>query len=110
MRIDNISGDDYYTLFGQNCTNMHLPILHLRIPLTFTTPMGAVYTGEECFLMYLYHVIKVYLEGILVAYQKQICYSSIMDTLHFSIKFQVLAWNNGFQWISIFVGSLLMII
>jgi hypothetical protein len=37
---------------------MHLLILHLRVPLTFTTPTGAVHTGEVCFLIYLYHVNK----------------------------------------------------
>ena len=57
-RIDEISRDDCYTWFGQNHTNIHLLIRHLRLPRTFTTPTGVVYTGEECFLVYLYHVIK----------------------------------------------------
>ncbi len=57
-RVEDISGDECYTWFGQNHTNKHLLILHLRVPLTFTTPTGAVYTREECFLIYLYHVIK----------------------------------------------------
>jgi hypothetical protein len=30
----------------------------LRVPSTFTTPTGSVYTGEECFMIYLYHVNK----------------------------------------------------
>jgi hypothetical protein len=47
-RLDDISGGECYNWFGQNHTNMHLLILHLRIPLTFTTPTGVVYTGEEC--------------------------------------------------------------
>ncbi len=37
---------------------MHLLVLHLRVPSTFTTPTGLVYTGEECFMIYLYHVIN----------------------------------------------------
>ena len=57
-RLDDISGGECYNWFGQNHTNMCLLILHLRIPLTFTTPTGVVYTGEECFLIYLYHAIK----------------------------------------------------
>jgi hypothetical protein len=57
-RIDEISRDECYTWFGQNHTNIHLLIRHLRLPRTFTTPTGVVYTGEECFLVYLYHVIK----------------------------------------------------
>jgi len=57
-RIVNISGDDCYAWFGQNHSNMHLLVLHLRVPSTLTTPTGSVYTGEECFMTYLYHVIK----------------------------------------------------
>ena len=57
-RIVDISGDDCYAWFGQNHSNMHLLVLHLRVPSTFTTPTGSVYTGEECFMIYLYHVIK----------------------------------------------------
>jgi hypothetical protein len=37
---------------------LHLLIHHLRVPPTFTTTTGVVYTGQECFLIYLYHVIK----------------------------------------------------
>ena len=57
-RLDEISGGECYNWAGQNHTNMGLLILHLRIPVTFTTPTGVVYTGEECFLIYLYHAIK----------------------------------------------------
>jgi hypothetical protein len=57
-RIVDISGDDCYTWFGQNHSNMHLLVLHLKVPLTFTTPTGSVHTGEEYIMIYLYHVIK----------------------------------------------------
>ena len=57
-RIVDISGDVCYAWFGQNHSNMYLLVLHLRVPLTFTTPTGSVYTGEECFMINLYHVIK----------------------------------------------------
>jgi hypothetical protein len=57
-RIVDISGDDCYAWFGQNHSNMHLLVLHLRVPSTFTTPTGSVYTGEECFMIYLYHEIN----------------------------------------------------
>ena len=37
-RIVDISGDDCYAWFGQNHSNMHLLVLHLRVPSTLTTP------------------------------------------------------------------------
>lgn len=58
--IDDISDEDCYTWFGiAERDDMRLLICHLRITdKVFRTPTGAMYTGEECFLIYLYHVIK----------------------------------------------------
>jgi hypothetical protein len=39
---------------------MHRLMIHLRIPNTITHPLnGVVFTGEECFLVWLYHMTKV---------------------------------------------------
>ena len=56
--IDEIPIDDCYNWFGQNHSNLHLLALHLRVPPTFRTATGVLFTGEECFLIYLYHAIK----------------------------------------------------
>jgi hypothetical protein len=48
----NISEQDCYRWFSQNHENMHRVMIHLRIPNTITHPSnGAVFTGEECFLV-----------------------------------------------------------
>jgi hypothetical protein len=58
-RLVDISEQDCYTWFSQNNEDMHRLMIHLRIPNTITHPLnGAVFTGEECFLVWLYHMTK----------------------------------------------------
>ncbi len=58
-RLINISEQDCYTWFSQNHENMHCLMIHLRIPNTITHPSnGSVFTGEECFLVWFYHMTK----------------------------------------------------
>jgi hypothetical protein len=57
-RLANISEQDCYTWFSQDHENMCLLMAHLRIPDTFTHTNRAVYTGEECFVVWLYHMTK----------------------------------------------------
>jgi hypothetical protein len=58
-RLVDISEQDCYTWFSQNQENMHRLMIRLRIPNTITHPLnGAVYTGEVCFHIWLYHMTK----------------------------------------------------
>ncbi len=57
-RIDDVPYQDCYTWFGQYPHNLHRLYVHLRVPNSFTSPTGQVYGGEECFLIYLYHLTK----------------------------------------------------
>jgi hypothetical protein len=58
-RLVDISEQDCYMWFSQNHENMQHLMIHLCIPNTITHPLdGAVFTGEECFLMWLYHMTK----------------------------------------------------
>ena len=58
-RFANISEQDCYRWFSQDHENMCLLVAHLRVPDTFVHPTnGAVYTGEECFVVWLYHMTK----------------------------------------------------
>ena len=114
-RLDDISRGECYNWFGQNHTNMCLLILHLRIPLTFTTPTGVVYTGEECFLIYLYHAIKgspftemarfVFGGGSSPPVRSKYSIHQSRVQYIFSIKYLELAWNEGCQEILICAGS-----
>ena len=49
---------DCYTWFGQYPHNLRHLHLHLRVPQSFMSPTGQIYGGEECFLIYLYHLTK----------------------------------------------------
>jgi hypothetical protein len=57
-RIVGVPYQDCYTWFGQYPHNLRHLYVHLRVPDSFTSPMGQVYGGEECFLIYLYHLMK----------------------------------------------------
>jgi hypothetical protein len=57
--LNDISEQDCSTWFSQNHANILRLLLHLRVPDTFThVSNGAVYTGAECFLVWLYHLTK----------------------------------------------------
>jgi hypothetical protein len=57
-RIDDVPYQDCYTWFGLYPHNLRRLHLHLRVPQTFMVPQGQIYGGEECFLVYLYHLTK----------------------------------------------------
>ena len=58
-RIDDVLHQDCYTWFGYYPHNLSRLYLHLRVPETFVvTATGKIYMGEECFLVYLYHLTK----------------------------------------------------
>ena len=58
-RLDEISEQDCFTWFSQNHANIRRLLLHLRVPDTFTNLSNrAVYTGVECFLVWIYHLTK----------------------------------------------------
>ena len=55
-RISDIDRRDCYTWFGLSPYNLRRLFQHWRIPETFTSPDRHVYTGEECFIIWLYHI------------------------------------------------------
>jgi hypothetical protein len=57
-RIDDVPYQDCYTWFGQYPHNLRRLYEHLWVPESFTSPTGQIYGGEECFLIYLYHITK----------------------------------------------------
>ena len=57
-RIDDVASQDCYTLFGHNWHNLQRLHQHLRVPDNFTMQSRHVYGGEECFIVYLYHLKK----------------------------------------------------
>ena len=58
-RLEDISKQDCYIWFSQNHANIWRLLLHLRVPVLFSHQSnGAVYTGVECFLVWLYHLTK----------------------------------------------------
>jgi hypothetical protein len=57
--LDDFLETDCYTWFSQNHENMHHLLIHLRVPDTLIHQSnGAIYSGEACFLVYLYHITK----------------------------------------------------
>ncbi len=58
-RIDDISQRDCYNFYGSiNKRELRLLYRHLRVPDRFTASNRQVFTGEECFLIYLYRVMR----------------------------------------------------
>ncbi len=57
-RINDMPYQDCYTWFGQYPHNLHHLHVHLRVPQSFMSSTGQIYGGEECFLIYLYHLTK----------------------------------------------------
>ena len=57
--LDDISEEDCYIWFALNRANMRLIFLHGRVPDTLRNPTNrAVYSGQTCFLVWLYHLRK----------------------------------------------------
>ena len=57
-KINEITYQDCYTWFGRYPHNPHCLHRHLRVPESFTATSGQSFGGEECFLIYLYHLTK----------------------------------------------------
>jgi hypothetical protein len=57
-RIEDVLHQDCYTWFGQYPHNLSRLYLRLRVPQTFVLSTRKIYEGEECFLVYLYHLTK----------------------------------------------------
>jgi hypothetical protein len=58
QRIQDIGRRDCYSWFGLTTSNLERLFVHLRVPENFTTSSHHVYTGEECFIIFLYHMNK----------------------------------------------------
>ena len=56
--IGDVPLQDCYTWFGHVPHNLCRLHRHLRVPPSFTATTGKIYGGEECFLVYLYHLTK----------------------------------------------------
>ena len=57
-RIKDVLHHDSYTWFGHYPHNLSCLYLCLRVSQTFVVTTGKIYKGEECFLVYLYHLTK----------------------------------------------------
>jgi len=58
-RVDDLPYQDCYTWFGHYPHNLRQLHWQLRIPQSFTEPRSLqIFSGEECFLVYLYHSTK----------------------------------------------------
>ena len=58
-RIDDLPYQDCYTWFGHYPHNLRRLHRQLRVPQSFTEPRSLqMFSGEECFLVYLYHLTK----------------------------------------------------
>ncbi len=58
-KLNDISEADCYTWFSQNHKNMHCLLLHLWVPdKLIHQSNGVIYSGEACFLVYLYNLTK----------------------------------------------------
>ena len=58
--INDINRRDCYTFFGINPNQLRLLFIHWRIPQRFIASNRKVFTGEECFIIYLYHLMRGY--------------------------------------------------
>jgi hypothetical protein len=54
--IDEFSRRDCFTFFGISPNQLRLLYHHWRVPDQFTSPHRHVFSGEECFIIYLYHL------------------------------------------------------
>ena len=55
-RLDDISIDDCYAWFGLHRSDLRRMYQHWRVPDRFRTPSRHTFTGEECFIILLYHM------------------------------------------------------
>jgi len=56
--IDEFSRRDCFTFFGISPNQLRLLYHHWRVPDQFTSPHRHVFSGEECFIIYLYHLLR----------------------------------------------------
>ena len=58
-RISDINSTDADAWFRATPHQLRMLYVHWRIPDTFRNPVsGHMFTGKECFLIFLYHLIK----------------------------------------------------
>ena len=57
-RIEDVLHQDCYTWLGHYPHSLRRLYLHLRVPKTFIVTTGRIHEGEECFMVYLYHLTK----------------------------------------------------
>jgi hypothetical protein len=92
-RIDDLPYQDCYTWFGHYPHNLHRLHWQLRVPQSFTEPRrGQMFSGEECFLVYLYHLTK----GAPFTEMARFVFGGD-PRIHFTTKYQVPAWISGFR-------------
>jgi hypothetical protein len=57
-RINDVPYQDCYTWFGHYPHSLRCLHVHLSVPQSIMLPTGQINGGEECFLIYLYHLMK----------------------------------------------------
>jgi hypothetical protein len=57
-RLDDINRRDCYSWFGHSPSDLRRLFIAWRIPTNFRTPSNNVFNGEECFIIYLFHLMK----------------------------------------------------
>ena len=57
-KLVDISPQDCYSWFGATNNNLERLFVHWRVPATFTATSCHLYGGEECFIIFLYHMMK----------------------------------------------------
>ncbi len=119
--LDDISEQDCFTWFSQNHANICRLLLHLRVPVSFMHESnGAVYTGVECFLVWLYHLTKrsPFTKMARFVFGGDPCGLSEMNDLFiaysyntFSIRYQGLASTSGclINWIYVESSYLILL-
>jgi hypothetical protein len=88
-RINDVPYQDCYTWFGQYPHNLRHLYVHLRVPQSFMSPTGQIYGGEECFLIYLYHLMK----GTLFTETARFIFEG---DLHCLLEMNILVLNHGY--------------
>ncbi len=106
QRIDDVPLQDCYTWFGHVPHNLRRLHQHLRVPPTFAATTGQIYGGEECFFVYLYHLMKgtPFTEMARFVFGGDPRRLSEMNfifisycIIHFTIRYWGAAWTSGYQ-------------
>jgi hypothetical protein len=57
-KLIDINHQDCYSWFGLTNNNLEWLFVHWRVPATFPAPSHHLYGGEECFIIFFYHMMK----------------------------------------------------